>query len=59
MHCDTTGSGKQEPSRTKVLGARGRRTLRLMGRRFMLGLAYCSGSACVSLVVLGIQHRWR
>ncbi len=57
MHSDTSGRDGGKPSRREVLGARARRTLRLMRRRFLLGLAYGSGSACVSLAVVWVQHR--
>lgn len=57
MHSDTPGHDDEKPSRREVLGTRARRTLRLMRRQFLLGLAYSSGSACVSLAVLWFQHR--
>ncbi|MFJ5273824.1 hypothetical protein [Streptomyces sp. NPDC088358] len=52
MHSDTPDNGGKKPSRWE----RGRRILRLMRRRFLLGVAYGSGTACVSMAVLLAQR---
>lgn len=57
MHSDTPDPSNEKPRRRKVRKARALRTLRLMHRRFLLGLAYSSGSACVSLAMLWFQQR--
>ncbi|MFJ9101112.1 hypothetical protein ACIRJM_21900 [Streptomyces sp. NPDC102405] len=56
MHHPTHDRDDEKPSRREVLATRTRRMLVLMRRRFLLGLAYSSGSACVSLAVLWFQH---
>ncbi|MEU5181102.1 hypothetical protein AB0G49_13730 [Streptomyces longwoodensis] len=38
---------------------RARRTLVLMRRRFLLGLAYGAGTACVTLAVPFIEHHMK
>lgn len=57
MHSGMPDHDGKKPSRKEVLKARARRMLRRMRHQFLLGLAYSSGSACVSLAVLWFQHR--
>ncbi|GHH31708.1 hypothetical protein [Streptomyces lanatus] len=57
MHSDTHDQDhEKKPSRREVLARRARRMLRLMRRRFLLGLAYGAGTSCVTLAVLWLQR---
>lgn len=57
MHSGMPDHDGKKPSRREVLMARVRRMLRRMRDQFLLGLAYTSGSACVSVAVWWAQHR--
>ncbi|MEV7203503.1 hypothetical protein [Streptomyces griseoluteus] len=56
---DADSDEPSEPSRFERLMTRARRTLVLMRRRFLLGLAYGSGTGCVTLAVLFVEHHMR
>ncbi|WP_327411304.1 hypothetical protein OG458_41960 (plasmid) [Streptomyces sp. NBC_01281] len=56
MHSHTPGLDGAKENRREAVPARVRITLRLMLRRFLLGLAYGAGVACVSLAVPLLPH---
>ncbi|SEB31359.1 hypothetical protein SAMN04490357_0152 [Streptomyces misionensis] len=58
MHHRTIDAASDEPSEPSRF-ERARRTLTLMRRRFLLGLAYGSGTGCVTLAVLCVERHMR
>ncbi|MGW2550072.1 hypothetical protein [Streptomyces sp. NPDC001635] len=55
--CTSDGDDKKRSRRAHLL-TRARRLFCLLRRRFLFGVAYGSGTACVSLAVWFVQRRF-